>query len=424
MTSFPLPADAASVPAAPRPAVGASRFAPRVRRALAIAGAIALLPSLVVLWWHFWPQTWLTDRYGYLIGRDFINFWYAGRLAVQGRVAEIYDLLAYHAAMRAELAPTEPFMNFSYMPNALPLVAPLGLLPWSLAYPLWLAIGIIAYFYGVFGERWREAAPRDMILVLAAPVALMVAGVAQATFILAAVFVAAFGLLPARPILSGVLMGLLSVKPHLGILLPLVLAVRREWSAFAAAAATTLGLVALSIVLFGVAPWQAFLAGTAPYQSRILWEPFGFIWILLTSPYAFFAQLGLPAERAMAVHALLAVPVTCLVMLVAQRCRDLSLVAAVTAFGTVVVSPYATSYDLVVPATAMLCWLAHGAEPRAGWQLVAIALFWASPCIHMGFSAAHMPIAAPLVLAAFAAHVGEALREKPRVEFKAGAAAP
>ena len=56
---------------------------------------------------------------------------------------------------------------------------------------------------------------------------------------------------PKRPILAGVLFGLLTVKPQLGILIPFCLLASRNWRAFASAAVTTVTLVLLTGLAFG-----------------------------------------------------------------------------------------------------------------------------------------------------------------------------
>jgi len=57
-----------------------------------------------------------------------------------------------------------------------------------------------------------------------------------------------------------VLLGLLCYKPHLALLVPVALAAGGHWRAFGAAAVTVAVVVGLSVALFGVEPWRAYLA--------------------------------------------------------------------------------------------------------------------------------------------------------------------
>ncbi|WP_448875846.1 glycosyltransferase 87 family protein, partial [Enterobacter hormaechei] len=67
-------------------------------------------------------------------------------------------------------------------------------------------------------------------------------------------------LLPRRPAVAGLCWGLLAFKPHLALLVPVVLLAAGAWRAFVAAAAGALALTALAWVVFGTATFEAFLA--------------------------------------------------------------------------------------------------------------------------------------------------------------------
>ena len=66
-------------------------------------------------------------------------------------------------------------------------------------------------------------------------------------------------LLRSRPVLGGMLLGLMAYKPQLALLIPFALLAGREWRALAAAILSQLGLMLLSLLVLGVEPWLAFL---------------------------------------------------------------------------------------------------------------------------------------------------------------------
>ena len=78
-------------------------------------------------------------------------------------------------------------------------------------------------------------------------------------FLTAALLGAALIQLDRRPLLAGLLIGLLAYKPQFGLLIPLVLAASGRWRAFFAAAATVIVLALLVTLAFGVDVWTAFL---------------------------------------------------------------------------------------------------------------------------------------------------------------------
>ena len=68
---------------------------------------------------------------------------------------------------------------------------------------------------------------------MAMPPVLINAITGQAGFLIAALFIGGMALLPKRPLLGGMLLGLMVIKPQLGLVLPFALAAGREWRAFA-----------------------------------------------------------------------------------------------------------------------------------------------------------------------------------------------
>ena len=73
-----------------------------------------------------------------------------------------------------------------------------------------------------------------------------------------------------RPIVAGILIGLLAYKPQFGLLIPLVLIAGGHWRAFAAAAATVAVLALAVTFAFGVDVWTAFLASTHFTRTVVL----------------------------------------------------------------------------------------------------------------------------------------------------------
>ena len=83
--------------------------------------------------------------------------------------------------------------------------------------------------------------------------------VGQNGFLTASLIGGALYLMPMRPVLSGICLGLLSYKPQYGLLFPLVQIAASQWTVFATAAFVAVALAALSWLAFGTESWQAFL---------------------------------------------------------------------------------------------------------------------------------------------------------------------
>ena len=184
-----------------------------------LLGALAALPSGVAITWiYFWPDANLMEPQGFYFGRDFLNYWTGGRLALTGPVEVAYDVERYNALLREWFSPEQSGMAFSYPPHALPLLAPFGALPYLTAYALWCLVGAVGFAAICLG---RAPTREDASLVTAialAPIVWVNVIFGQMGLLLALLFVGALRILPARPVLAGALMGVLTIKPQLGLL--------------------------------------------------------------------------------------------------------------------------------------------------------------------------------------------------------------
>src|SRR5262249_15603846 len=94
----------------------------------------------------------------------------------------------------------------------------------------------------------------------------------QNGFLTAALIGGTLYLLPTRPVLSGICLGLLTYKPQYGLLFPLALVAASEWKVFFAAAVTAVALVVASWLAFGTESWQAFFHWMPMFSQAFLTE--------------------------------------------------------------------------------------------------------------------------------------------------------
>lgn len=182
---------------------------------------------------------------------DAVAFWRAGRMALGGEAALAYDA----AAFREGLAPPNDSLLWLNPPHFFLVTAPLGLLPYPAAKAAIVAASLAALLLTV-----RIANPRPLffIAILLSPAAYVSALVMQTGPLVAAGLVGGLVIARQRPILSGLLLALLTMKPQYGLMAPVFLAAIGAWRAFAAAGVLSLALAALSALLFGAETWAAF----------------------------------------------------------------------------------------------------------------------------------------------------------------------
>lgn len=298
--------------------------------------------------------------------RDGLDFWGGGFLALHGQLATLFDVHAYQAFF-AGLYGKLPYHLWSYPPTYLLIALPFGWLPpWPavLSFDL-LSLLLLAGLLRLAGKGgWFIAA------VLASPASLENLLEHQNAALLTALIGGGLLLLPRQPRLGGALIGLASIKPQLGLALPLFL-LRRAPAAFAMAVVSALAFAVLAWLALGPAAWAGFWHFTRPAMSAVLLtgQPPAFAGGLI-SVFASFRFLGVP------VALLVQGGVSAIAILLSARARAPIAVLLLTALAC----PYLHDYDLlgVTLAVALLVEqrLAIGFAP---FEAVLYFLAWFGP---------------------------------------------
>lgn len=283
---------------------------------------------------------------------DFVSFYAAGSLTDAGTPALAYDRAAHLAAEEHATEPGIKYNFFYYPPVYLLVCAVLARFPYLVAFLLFEAVTLVLYLLVVRrildDRRWPTLFP-----FLIFPIVFWNFGYGQNGFLTAALFGAATLAIDRRPGLSGVLFGAICYKPHFGLLIPVALAAGGHWRSFAAAAASVVGLVLLSLLFYGEATWQQFFAAIA--ASRATYEG-GVKLPAFVTPFGAVIVMGGPPAAAYAAQLLVTLVAAGLVALAWGRRLSLPVRAAALAAATIVAVPVALFYDLLLGALAA-AWL-------------------------------------------------------------------
>ncbi len=296
----------------------------------------------------------LVDPRGKPFGYDFMSYWSAARLALDGRPEAAFDGAAI-SAIQHQAVPFLPNIWFPwhYPPIFLLVVAPLGLLP----YPAALAAFVLGTA-ALWAALVRRILPdkRAWIVAAAAPAGLITLIDGQNAFLTASLAGFALIWLDRRPVAAGILIGLLAVKPHLAVLFPLALFAEARWRSIAAAAVTVLVLAAASLAAFGWGSFAAFLDHLPITQAMA--DQGAVPWGTMPSPYVFALSLGAPVAVARVLQGAAAlVAAGCVWRVWRNRGAAFEAKAATLVAGSLLVSPYLFYYDLTWAALA-IAWLA------------------------------------------------------------------
>src|SRR5262249_17839176 len=150
------------------------------------------------------------------------------------------------------------------------------------------------------------------------------------------------------------LFGMLTVKPQLGLLLPIVLLLEWRWVTIAVAGATTVGLVGLSALVFGSGLWLAYLTNNFAVTRDFLEGGTGLFMLMAPSPFMAMRLYGAATWVAYLVQGACALPVVVGLVLGWRSAASLEHRVALTSTAALLVTPYAHNYDMTLISVAVL----------------------------------------------------------------------
>ncbi|MGA8615654.1 MAG: glycosyltransferase family 87 protein [Xanthobacteraceae bacterium] len=308
--------------------------------ALVVAHVVYLGTSYVD---GLWPD-------GAGVPSDFVGLWSAGKLALAGHPAAVYDWPTHKLMEESAIGhPFDGFYGWRYAPTFLLVASVLALLPYTTATMVWTLGTFPAYLAttrAIVGDRI------GYLLAAAFPAVLANAVVGQNGFLTAALIGGTLILIERRPILAGVLLGLLTYKPHLGLLFPVALIAGRHWRVFVTAAVAAMLIAVVSWLAFGTECWQAFFASIGHNEQAFLSQGHA-DWGKLQTAFGLTRTLG--GSEALAWTAQAAVALIAaggMALLWRSDCAH-EIKAAALGCGVLLATPYLYAYDLVALAVPL-----------------------------------------------------------------------
>jgi hypothetical protein len=291
------------------------------------------------------------------------------------------------------------------------LAAPFGRFGYLPALTCWSLLGITIYL-GAISRPLVDR--RALIAALCAPAAICCLISGQSTLIVAAILAAIFACLDTRPLLAGMLIGLLTLKPQLGVLFPVMLIASARWRVFGAASVTALVLAAASAALFGPQAWVEFVMRGLPVQNLVLSDPQGIATPYYPTIFMNLRGIGESYQAAMACQIFVTVAAAAMVGW-AFRLRPHASpreLAALFLACSIAAVPYLLSYDTLPLCLAVLALLQAG-ELDARGRLLARLVYWL-PLLQIGLGTLHVPGPA-LIAPAFALYIFLRLKSQAAV---------
>jgi len=312
----------------------------------------------------------------YLAFGDGLNLWSGAHLALKGQLPVVFDPALYADWFAARFG--GDVHTWSYPPSYLLQALPFGLLPVAAGILCFDIVSVLCLFLALRASRlsWGLA-----VAVLACPTALTSLSGSQNGALFASLIIAGLFLSEDRPWFGGVLLGLATMKPQLGLLIPVYWVARGNWRAILAAALAAATLILLSAWAFTPQSWSWFADKIMPFMQHVMValvaKAHGGPRAMIVSSFSEAWQIGLggAAQYIQAGSTLLAVAL-------AWRLGRAGAVPACERLAWlmllgVLATPYIWCYDMI-PASLGVAILFQ--QPERGIAArVALAALWAAP---------------------------------------------
>lgn len=364
----------------PEPSASAEHEPRIVSRPLMILACVMTMVSLacIAIWTINVHNTLIDPDFdGRNLDIDFSVFWAAAQLALEGDWTAPFDsqLLNERRLIPVDREAFE--MIWFYPPAYLALILPLGTLSFFHAWAVFSAVGLT--FFALALHRPARAIPGALALVVLSPASLMLVALGQNSLFFAGLLVLVIEALRRRQhVLAGLLIAAMTLKPQLGLAIPIILLAGGYWRVILWALIGTLALVAVTMIYPGPEYWLLFFDGLLHNGERIRETD---LMRLLISTLGNGVHLGLGQETAMTVQIVVSLYAAAVIAWIWRSpTASFDLKAAALCFTVITITPYAVHYELIFAAVGVLYLGRDGAASTVPGRYL-MTLLWLMPAL-------------------------------------------
>ena len=313
-------------------------------------------------------------------GRDFVNYWMAGKLLLQGNLEQLFPQDVYQQRLEETFGFEMEIRNWSYPPHSLLLIWPLGLFTFKQGFILFHLVTFILFAVSVWhlatSEPYNIAGKHLFLIALfLLPFAIAQLSYSQNGFLYAALFNYFFYFRTRNQLVAGIMLALMTTKPQLGLLVPVLLLFERQYRLILYTMVLSAVMVGVTLIAFGLQPWLDFWEITVPYQHFVMTNWQGIFWGMMPTVFGSLRHFGLGYDMSMIIHLAMATLIFVLTIMgfwksETREQRDHVLVSA-----TFCILPYAFVYDMGVFMTYAAILLVQRLKEKQPVSLVQSAFY-------------------------------------------------
>lgn len=202
---------------------------------------------------------------------DYLAFWSAGKMALNGMAAKAYDYLMLTEVEQSIYPNFKVYLPWLNTPVFFLIIAPFAILPFYFSYVLWVLVNSLLCAW--VSSRITSLKVAIPAIFCSFPFYAIVAN-GQSSALAAFLFGMLFLALKNKSLfLSGICIAFFLFKPQLGVLIPFALLAQKEWKIIFSTIIFCIILVGISIFLFSIESWISFFSGDRIFFDRVIINP-------------------------------------------------------------------------------------------------------------------------------------------------------
>ncbi len=303
---------------------------------------------LVVLCLYFFNSTGLIDQKGLPVGSDFITFFSASHLATKGQILDLYNPDKLYSTQKQLAGGKIPFFAWHYPPHFLFFILPLAYLPYLLSLLVWLSVTVFPLLCLL---KKIVPHPATAAIFLAFPGTFQNIVHGQNAFLTAFFLGSGLLWLEKKPFRAGILLGMLTYKPHFSVLVIVSLFACKNYRAISGFICSFATLYCLSVYFWGIEPWKIFFNNL--FLAQKILETGAVNIAKMPTVFAAARLSSFSVELAQIIQILVGLTMIGLTYSYWQSKQHIAVKTTFTAAASFLTTPFAFDYDLLILSIAI-----------------------------------------------------------------------
>lgn len=321
-----------------------------------------------------------------IIVHDYYNIWFGQYTLHHQGTNAIFDPIIYKNLAIA-FNKIHVVYTWSYPPSVLLLTTPLG---WLSPIHGMIIYSLLGISLGICILKKYGLSNPYIAAAILSPSSIICLQSGQNGWYTASLFLAAIS--ATTPAGRGISAAILSCKPQIGILLPIIWTIQRQWKTIIYASLFTAILIATTIACYGISVWTDFFHKTSPFMAQVMAKVYNpptreIYYFMTVTPYSYLKWIGMSTQHALYTQ----IPISIIIIginIYQWRPKHINttigkhIAIATSLISISLITPYSFTYDTIPAMISILIMLTQRTTLHTPtWIYPFYAIGWIAPPI-------------------------------------------